>query len=98
MKLGGIAAVRDTALLCDKLGMKVNLSCKIAESGIGTAAVLQLAAALPSLDWGVSLTSQYLGEDVLATPLAFSQGHVAIPQGPGLGVVVDEARVRRFTV
>ena len=98
MKLGGLAAVRDTALLCEKLRMKVNLSCKIAESGVGTAAVLHLAAAVPSLEWGVSLTSQYLGDDVLASPLAFSEGHVRVPKGPGLGVEVDEARVRRFAV
>lgn len=96
MKLGGLKPVRDTALLCEVLGMKINLSCKIAESGIGTAAVLQLAAAVPSLDWGVSLTSQYLAEDVLATPLAFSAGHVQVPSGPGLGIEVDEARVRRL--
>lgn len=97
-KLGGLNAVYATALLCEKLGMKVNLACKIAESGIGTAAVLHLAAAAPTLDWGVSLTSQYLGEDVLATPLAFAAGHVAVPSGPGLGIEVDEARVRRFSV
>lgn len=96
-KLGGVSAVRDTALLCERLGMKVNLACKIAESGIGTAAVLHLAAALPSLDWGVSLTSQYLGEDVLAKPLVFSRGYVQVPSGAGLGIEVDEARVRRFS-
>ncbi|MES2561983.1 MAG: enolase C-terminal domain-like protein [Pseudomonadota bacterium] len=98
MKLGGMTSVRDTALLCETLGMKVNLSCKIAESGIGTAAVLQLAAAVPSLDWGVSLTSQYLAEDVLMRPLAFEAGHVRIPSGAGLGIEVDEARVRRFSI
>ena len=97
-KLGGIAPVQHAARLCELLRMKVNLACKIAESGIGTAAVLHLAAALPALEWGVSLTSQYLGEDVLATPLEFAAGHVMVPSGPGLGVTVDEARVRRLTV
>jgi L-alanine-DL-glutamate epimerase-like enolase superfamily enzyme len=97
-KLGGIAPVQLAARFCQELRMKVNLSCKIAESGIGTAAVLHLAATLPALDWGVSLTSQYLGEDVLATPLAFAAGHVMVPSGPGLGVAVDEARVRRLSV
>ena len=57
------------AVLCNELGMHVNLACKIAESGIATAAVLHMAAAAPSLDWGVSLTSQYLAEDVLVSPL-----------------------------
>jgi L-alanine-DL-glutamate epimerase-like enolase superfamily enzyme len=78
--------------------MHVNLACKIAESGIATAAVLHMAAAAPSLDWGVSLTSQYLAEDVLVRPLIFSDGHAEVPNSPGLGVEVDEARVRRFAV
>ena len=97
-KLGGLAPVLNTARLCEHLGMKVNLACKIAESGIGTAAVLHLAAAVPALDWGVSLTSQYLGEDVLAKSLTYSAGHVQVPTGAGLGIEVDEARVRRFSV
>ncbi|MGZ9067647.1 MAG: mandelate racemase/muconate lactonizing enzyme family protein [Burkholderiales bacterium] len=97
-KLGGMRPVYDAAARCRALGMKVNLACKIAESGIGTAAILHLAAAIPSLDWGVSLTSQYLAEDVLAAPLSFSAGHVHVPSGPGLGVEVDEERVKRFSV
>ncbi len=96
IKLGGLKPMYDAAMLCNELGMKVNLACKIAESGIATAAVLHMAAAVPSVDWGVSLTSQYLAEDVLARPLVFSDGHAEVPGGPGLGVEVDEERVRRF--
>lgn len=96
IKLGGLRPMYEAAVLCDGLGMHVNLACKIAESGIATAAVLHMAAAVPSLDWGVSLTSQYLAEDVLVSPLVFAQGHAQVPDGPGLGVEVDEARVRGF--
>ena len=71
---------------------------KVAESGIASAAVLQLAATVPSLDWGVSPTSPYLAEDILARPLEFSRGHAVVPSGPGLGIEVDEARVRRFAI
>ena len=98
IKLGGLQPMYDAAVLCDGLGMHVNLACKIAESGIATAAVLHMAAAVPALDWGVSLTSQYLTEDVLARPLVFSAGHATVPVGPGLGVEVDEARVKQFAV
>jgi L-alanine-DL-glutamate epimerase-like enolase superfamily enzyme len=98
IKLGGVKGVRDAALLCEELGMKVNLAGKVAESGIATAAVLHLAAAVPSVDWGVSPTSPYLAEDVLAKPLTFRNGHAEVPSGPGLGIEVDEKRVRRFTV
>jgi muconate cycloisomerase len=96
IKLGGLRPVHHAAVLCESLGMNVNLACKVAESSIGTAAVLHLAAAIPSLAWGVSLTSQYLAEDVVRAPLAFADGHAAIPAGAGLGVEVDEARVRKY--
>lgn len=95
IKLGGLGAVADAAALCGSLGLRVNLACKIAESGIATAAVLHLAAALPSLDWGVSLSNQYLAEDVLRDPPAVERGHAGVPKGPGLGVEVDEDRVDR---
>ena len=98
IKLGGLRRVFEAAALCDELGMKVNLAGKMAESGIATAAVLHLAAAVGTLDWGVSLTSPYLAEDILAKPLDLSRGHATVPSGPGLGIEVDEARVRRFAV
>jgi muconate cycloisomerase len=98
IKLGGLRPVCEAANLCAELGMKVNIAGKMSESGIATAAVLHLAAAVPSLDWGVSPTSPYLAEDILAQPLQFARGHAVVPTGPGLGIAVDEARVRRFQV
>jgi L-alanine-DL-glutamate epimerase-like enolase superfamily enzyme len=96
VKLGGLKPVCDAARLCDELGMKINIAGKIAESGIATASVLHLAAALPNVDWGMSPTSPYLAEDILASPLQFARGHAMVPSGPGLGIEVDEERVRRF--
>jgi len=94
IKLGGVRPVVDAALLCEELGMQVNLACKIAESGIATAAMLHLAAVVPNVNWGVSLTSQYLSEDVVSGLPVVARGHLDVPNGPGLGVTVDEARVR----
>jgi L-alanine-DL-glutamate epimerase-like enolase superfamily enzyme len=37
---------------------------------------------------------QFLTADVLAAPLAIADGAAAVPDGPGLGVVVDEQRLR----
>ena len=96
IKLGGMRPVMDAGLLCEKLGMKVNLASKMAETGICTAALLHLAAALPAVDWGVGLSSQYLVDDILKTPLSFANGHISVPSGPGLGIEVDEAKLRRF--
>ena len=41
IKMGGLRPKYEGAVLCNELGMHVNLACKIAESGIATAAVLQ---------------------------------------------------------
>lgn len=97
IKLGGMRPVMDAGLLCEKLGMKVNLASKMAETGINTAGLLHLAAALPAVDWGVGFSSQYLVDDILKTPISFEKGHVSVPAGPGLGVEVDEAKVRRYS-
>lgn len=96
IKLGGLRPALQAGLLCDALGMKVNLACKIAESSIGTAAILQLAAALPQIDWSVSPSCQYLEADLVRAPIRVRDGHVDIPSGYGLGVEVDEARLAMF--
>jgi muconate cycloisomerase len=95
IKLGGLRAVHAACRLCDRLGMKVNLSCKTGESSIASAAALHLAAVVPALAWGLTLTNAGLAEDVTAAPLLIEAGHVLVPDGPGLGIEVDEKRLRR---
>jgi L-alanine-DL-glutamate epimerase-like enolase superfamily enzyme len=56
---------------------------------------LHVAATIPGLDWGLTLTSHGLAEDAAAPPLPIDGGHVEVPDRPGLGVDVDEGRVRR---
>ena len=98
IKLAGLRGVMEAGRLCAELGMEVNVACKIAESSIASAAVTHVAAALPSINWSVSLTCQYLAADVTRTPLQVVQGRVAVSDAPGLGVEVDEGLVRRYQV
>jgi len=98
IKLGGIGPALEAAQLCRRLGLRVNVASKIAESSIASAALLHLACAIPASDWGVSLTHFYLAEDLVKRPLPLGHGIVAQPTGSGLGVEVDEAAVERFTV
>jgi L-alanine-DL-glutamate epimerase-like enolase superfamily enzyme len=98
IKLGGLTNALAAAELCRKLGLKVNVAAKIAESSIGAAAAVHLACAVPNVDWGVSLTHFYLAADVVREPLRLRDGAVALPDGPGLGVEVDEAAVERLRV
>jgi muconate cycloisomerase len=98
IKLGGIREAFAAGRLCRKLGLKINVAAKIAESSIGTAAAVHLACAVPNVDWGVSLTNFYLAEDIVKKPIALGGGAVMLPGGHGLGVEVDEAAVERFRV
>jgi L-alanine-DL-glutamate epimerase-like enolase superfamily enzyme len=98
IKLGGIGAVAEAARLCDRLGMNVNISCKTGESSVACAAALHLAAVIPNIAWALTLTHTALGEDVTAQPIPTARGHTDALDRPGLGVDVDEDRVRRHRV
>ena len=95
IKLGGLRAVQEASRLCNWLGMKVNISCKTGESSIASAAALHVAAVIPEIAWGLSLTSPALAEDVAVKPLGVADGHAEVPDRPGLGIEVDERWVRQ---
>jgi muconate cycloisomerase len=96
IKLGGVRPLLDASRLCDRLGMAVNISCKTGESSVASAAALHVAAVVPAIAWGLTVTSSGLAEDVVAAPLRVDGGHMAVLDRPGLGVDVDERRVRRW--
>ncbi len=96
IKLGGVQSVLAAGKLCDRLGMKLNISCKTGETSVASAAAMHVAAAVPSLPWGLTITSPGLAEDIVAEPLRVEAGHLVVLDRPGLGVDVDERRVRRW--
>jgi L-alanine-DL-glutamate epimerase-like enolase superfamily enzyme len=98
IKLGGLRAVVEAGGLCERLGMAVNLACKTGESSIACAAALHAAAVIPNVAWGVTLTHGGIAEDVAAQPVRIDEGHADIPERPGLGIEVDEDRVRRYRI
>jgi muconate cycloisomerase len=98
IKLGGIKALTEAGRLCGTLGMSVNISCKTGESSVACAAALHVASVTPNIDWGLTLTHTALGEDVTTRPIPTGHGQVESLNRPGLGVDVDEDRVRRHRV
>jgi muconate cycloisomerase len=96
IKLGGMRGVMEAGRLCSQLGLKVNVAAKTGESSIACAAALHVAAALPQIAWGLTLSNEGLAEDVTAQPIRIERGHVQISDAPGLGIEVDEDRVRRY--
>ena len=98
IKLGGIGGVVEAAKLCDRLGMRVNISCKTGESSIACAAALHAAIVIPNLAWALTLTHTALGADITEQPLPTGKGHVDALERPGLGIEVDEGLVNRHRV
>jgi L-alanine-DL-glutamate epimerase-like enolase superfamily enzyme len=96
IKIGGMGEAVRAANLCEALGMQINLACKVAESTIGAAALVQLGAVINNLDWGISVTNHYLAADLAPDPIKAVEGAIAITRKPGLGIEVSDAEVNRF--
>jgi muconate cycloisomerase len=95
IKLGGLSGLFAASRLGAELGMAINISCKTGETSLASAAAVHLAAVAPAIAWGLTVTNSGLAEDVTAAPLAIKDGHVEVSDRPGLGIDVDEHRLRR---
>jgi len=95
-KLGGLTAAVQVAQIAQGHGVGVHVGSVI-EMGIGTAAGLHLAASLPKLAYPSYLMGplKYV-QQITQEQIQIVDGHIAIPQGPGLGVDVDEPEIRRL--
>ena len=94
IKLGGLRGLVEASHLCARLGMRVNISCKTGETGLASAAAIHVAAVASEIAWGLTVTSAGLAKDVAVVPLRIDRGHVEVPQSPGLGIEIDEHRIR----
>ena len=66
--------------------------------GIKTAAVLQLVAASPAFDLPADRVNYALADDVITDRFTVEDGHLTVPDAPGLGVTVDPAKVDELQV
>ncbi len=107
-KPGGLYRARQQADIAEALGLYSDIGGSI-ESGIGCAANLHLGAAcaiatLPSVcpvakpegAAGPEVAGIYYLDDIVTEPFRFEDGCVLVPEGPGLGVEVDEDKLRKY--
>jgi o-succinylbenzoate synthase len=69
------------------------------ESGIGEAFAIALAS-LPgfTLAGDVAPSDRYLKEDIIKPLIEIKDGLIAVPDKPGLGFIVDENKLKKYTV
>ena len=96
VKHGGLLGVKRVAAVAEAAGIGLYGGCLL-ESSIGAAAHLQVFAGLRDLAWGCEhFGPQILTGDLVTEPLRFEDFHVHLPPGPGLGVVLDPDKLRRY--
>ncbi len=95
-KAGGIRRAAKAAAVAEAAGAPCWGGMSL-ESSIGTAASLQLFSALPALQWGCELIGPLLiGDDFSTEPIRYAEFEVMVPDGPGLGVALDQDKVEHY--
>ncbi|MEJ5029043.1 muconate/chloromuconate family cycloisomerase [Comamonas sp. MYb69] len=93
---GGLQAAQQVAAIADAAGIELYGGTML-EGGVGTIASAHVFSTFRELQWGTELFgSLLLTEEILATPLEYKDFHLTVPTTPGLGIALDEDRVRHF--
>jgi glucarate dehydratase len=91
---GGLRASLELAAVCRTFGLGLSMHSN-SHLGISLAAMTHLAAAVPELTYACDTHYPYTIEDIVA-PLSFVDGALPVPDGPGLGVMLDEDALARL--
>jgi muconate cycloisomerase len=98
-KHAGLAATREIAHLARAAGLVCSMGSNL-ELGIATAAMLHLGVAEPTIDSerypGDFLGPLYHEADLITKPLNLGPTVARVPDGPGLGVELDEDQLDRY--
>ena len=93
---GGLHAASRVAAIADAAGIGLYGGTML-EGAIGTVASAQLFSTFPKLAWGTELFGPLLmTEELMAEPLEYQNFKLVVPTGAGLGVALDEERLRFF--
>lgn len=99
-KNGGIHGIRGLWHIAETVGIGI-FPGNHPSTSVNVAAVAHLAAAWP----GELLVGDFqtgaddmLGDDIVQVPVRVVQGEVHVPEGPGLGVTLDEAKLAKYRV
>lgn len=93
-RVGGPRQAHRIVRAATEAGVGVTIST-LYETGIGLAAAAQVAATVPG-DGAHGLgTGAFLEDDLVGGAMVVRDGTLALPDGPGLGVTLDEAALER---
>jgi L-alanine-DL-glutamate epimerase-like enolase superfamily enzyme len=96
-RAAGLTECRKIAMLADVHNVRLcphNSVC----SAVHHAASLQLCAAIPNFLMYEFWAGHNPIMDIITTPLVPERGYLDVPQGPGLGIEIDEDKLNRLVV
>jgi muconate cycloisomerase len=109
-KSGGLIRSMQVGAIARAAGLPVNVNGSL-EGGVGNAANLHLAAALEGTVLpGVVTVNTLAGreqtkvggvfytDDIITEPFEYADGHLKVPEGPGLGIELDPKKLEKYRV
>jgi glucarate dehydratase len=92
---GGLRASLELARLCATFGRDLSMHSN-SHAGISFAAMTHLGAALPQLKYALDTHYPWQEDEILVGgKIRIESGSVAVPDGPGLGIELDQAALAR---
>lgn len=109
-KPGGLAPAKKKAAVAEAAGFPCNVNGS-AETGVGNAANIHLTASTACISEAcvIPITTlagreqtkvggMFFTDDIITEPYTYKDGHLIVPDGPGLGIELDQAKVDRYRV
>jgi len=109
-KSGGLFPARQVAHVAKAAGISCNVNSCI-EFGVGNAASLHLIASAQNIDLPalvpvtniegreqVEVVNKFYLDDIIREPFDYDDGYLRIPEGPGLGIEIDEEKLHKYCV
>lgn len=92
----GPRGVKDLAAVCRTFNLGVAMHSG-AEFGVELAAMLHTASSIPTMTVAGDAHYHYLEDDIIVGgKMPYVDGAIQVPTGPGLGVTLDEEKMRRY--
>ncbi len=93
---GGLRASMELNRICQTFGRGFSMHSN-SHLGISMAAMVQLGAAVPQLDYALDTHYPWQEDEVIVGgKMVFEDGYVEVPKGPGLGVELDRSQLARL--
>jgi glucarate dehydratase len=89
---GGLLATRKAAAVAESAGIPVTIHSG-GELGVSQSANLHLAMSIPNLLPAIDSMYHNQSADLITEPFVYDHGDLRAPEGPGLGVHLDRARM-----